>query len=157
MITASLSGLEDDTGCGVNSSALCIVGIMCLFLAPLLLDHMLQLPQSPRPPRGSRLESPCQVSGQDLQLQKPLVLITRRSAVHSKELAHTGVNTAVCVYMHTQHALHLQQDLPISGARAFNYGDVNKHAALLVSKLSLGAFFFTRSYTQICLRGCTLH
>lgn len=65
-ITASLSGLEDKTGCGVSSSSLCAVSIGCLVSAPPVSDHMLHPPQSPRLPCGSRLESPCQVSHQAL-------------------------------------------------------------------------------------------
>lgn len=68
-----------------------------------------------------------------------------------------NADARVCVYMNKQHCLHLQQDLPVSGAYAFNYGDVNKHAALLVRESSPGACFLTGSCTQTCLRRCTLH
>lgn len=63
-ITASLSGLEDKTGCGVSSSSLCAVRIGCLVSPPPVSDHMLHPPQSPRLP--FRLASPCQVSPQAL-------------------------------------------------------------------------------------------
>lgn len=43
-ITASLSGLEDKTGCGVSSSSLCAVSLGYLLSAPPVSDHMLHHP-----------------------------------------------------------------------------------------------------------------
>lgn len=115
---------------------------MRLVLAPPLSDHMLLLPRSPRLPRGSRLESPCQVFSQDLQLHKALDLNYR--ALRGAFTRGRGANADRRVYvLH----LHLRQDLPVSGARAFNYGDVNKRAAPLVSELSPGVCFLTGSCT----------
>lgn len=64
-ITASLSGLEDKTGCGVSSSSLCAVSIGCLVSAPPLSDHMLHH-HSPLGFPAAPGESPCQVSHQAL-------------------------------------------------------------------------------------------
>lgn len=141
-----------------------VVGVLPLFsvtsimvFAPPVSDHMLRLPRSLRlpPAPGRSLLVRCLAKTSDFT--SPSRLITRRFAVLSVQLAHTAVNTDVHVNMHTQHCLHLQQDLPDSGARAFNYGDVNKYAAPLLTELSPGACFLTGSRTQICLRGSTLH
>lgn len=73
-VTASLSGLEDATGCGVSSSALLCHQYNLSGLGASSFRPYAPASTVPLPPPGSRSEPPRQVSRQDLQFHKPLAL-----------------------------------------------------------------------------------